>query len=43
MTLLSTMPPPLQNPFYETDMPIRCERFDDSIEALVRTLTPVSL
>jgi Sybindin-like family len=28
----------LQNAFYETDMPIRCEKFDTAIEAYVRAV-----
>ena len=32
-----------QNPFYETDQPIRCDKFDSAIEAYVKAITPASL
>lgn len=33
----------LKNPFYETDQPIRCDKFDSAIEAYVKAITPASL
>ena len=37
------VPPCAQNPFYETDMPIRCDKFDAAIEAYVKSLAPATL